>query len=72
MARKISAWIILLSLLVVPFLNWRLGALLWMCACLMYVLQQVFHLRGSFEIERDHGEEDDGIIEEKQSDTDKS
>ena len=39
MTRKIGAWIILILLLVVPFINWRVGALLWMCAWLVYIIQ---------------------------------
>jgi hypothetical protein len=40
--RKFGAWILLVLLLVVPFINWQLGALIWMCAFLVYILQQVF------------------------------
>lgn len=40
--RKLGVWIVLFLLLVVPFFNWQLGALFWMCAFLVYVLQQVF------------------------------
>jgi hypothetical protein len=39
MARKIGAIIILFLLLVVPFLNWRIGAILWMSAWLTYIFQ---------------------------------
>ncbi len=37
--RKISAWIILIILIVTPFVNWRLGAVIWLCAWIIYVLQ---------------------------------
>ena len=43
MSRKIGAWILLILLLVVPFINWRLGALLWMCAWVTYICQGVFN-----------------------------
>ncbi len=42
MLRKIGAWIILFLLLVVPFINWRLGAVLWMCAWLVFICQGLF------------------------------
>lgn len=29
-------------LLGVPFINWRLGAVLWMCAWLVFILQSIF------------------------------
>ena len=45
MSRKIAAWFILILLLVVPFFNWRLGALLWMCAWVTYICQEVFNRR---------------------------
>ncbi len=41
MKRKISAVILLFFLLVVPFLNWRLGAILWMSAWLVYIFQNL-------------------------------
>ena len=43
MIRKISALILLFLLLVVPFINWRLGAVLWMCAWVTYICQGVFN-----------------------------
>ena len=42
MIRKISAWVILAILLVVPFFNWKLGALFWMCAWLVFICQGLF------------------------------
>jgi len=40
--RKTAAWIILTVLIVTPFINWRLGAVIWMCAWIIYILQLVF------------------------------
>ena len=40
--KKIGAWIILFLLLVVPFIHFRTGAIIWMSAFLVYILQQVF------------------------------
>jgi len=42
MKRKIVAWIILVILLVVPFLNWELGAIFWLCAGLVFISQGLF------------------------------
>jgi lysylphosphatidylglycerol synthetase-like protein (DUF2156 family) len=45
MKRKIFAGILLALLIVVPFINWRLGAVLWMCAWLVYIFQNIFSRR---------------------------
>jgi hypothetical protein len=45
MKRKIAAGILLALLLIVPFINWRLGAVLWMCAWLVFILQNTFARR---------------------------
>ena len=45
MIRKAGAWIILILLIVVPFFDWRLGAVLWMCAWLTYICQGLFNKR---------------------------
>ena len=57
MIRKIGAAIILVLLLVVPFFNWRLGAVLWMCAWLTYVCQGLF--KGKQLDEYNNADEDD-------------
>jgi hypothetical protein len=57
MYRKIGAWILLIILLVVPFINWRLGALLWMCAWVTYICQTIFDRKQSSM--HDHGDNDD-------------
>ncbi len=41
--RKISAWSILIALIVVPFINWRIGAVMWLCAWIIYLLQMTFN-----------------------------
>ena len=56
MKRKIGAWIILALLLVVPFFNWKLGALFWMCACLIFIFQGLFKGK-PFEIIEEESEE---------------
>lgn len=45
MKRKIFAGILLVLLIVVPFINWQLGAVLWMCAWLVYIFQNLFSRR---------------------------
>jgi len=40
--RKLITWIILICLLVMPFINWRLGAVIWLCAWIIYILQLFF------------------------------
>ena len=37
--RKIGAAILLVILIGVPFIDWKLGAVLWMCAWLVYIFQ---------------------------------
>lgn len=37
--KKIVVWILLIILIVSPFINWRVGAVIWLCAWIMYVLQ---------------------------------
>lgn len=38
-AKKAITWIILVVLVVTPFVNWRLGAVIWLCAWIIYVVQ---------------------------------
>ena len=40
--RRLVAGILLALLLVIPFINWRLGALMWMSAWLVFILQKLF------------------------------
>jgi hypothetical protein len=37
--KKTAVWILLCLLIVVPFLNWRIGALIWLCAWIIYLLR---------------------------------
>jgi len=39
--RRIGAAMALVILVVTPFFNWRLGALLWMCAWIIHLVQLV-------------------------------
>ena len=40
--RRILAAILLVILIGVPFLDWKLGAVLWMCAWLVFILQNLY------------------------------
>jgi hypothetical protein len=40
--RRISAAILLVVLIVVPFWDWKLGAVLWMCAWLIFIFQNLY------------------------------
>ena len=42
MKKRIVAAIILTLLIVVPFIEWRMGALMWMSAWIIFILQKLF------------------------------
>jgi hypothetical protein len=58
MKRKIAAGILLVLLLIVPFVNWRLGAVLWMCAWLVFILQNIFARRNWHLATKNEGKND--------------
>jgi len=55
--RKFFAIILLVLLLVVPFINWRLGAVFWMCAWLIFIMQKLFS-QNNWKLGNDSNEED--------------
>jgi hypothetical protein len=55
--KRLIAGIILFMLLVTPFLNWRLGAILWMSAWLTFIFQKIF-TKHNWNIGRDEKEHD--------------
>jgi hypothetical protein len=62
--RKFFAVILLFLLIVVPFIDWKLGAVMWMCAWLVFIFQNIFdrkswHLEGK-DNEDDEEEEEEG------------
>ena len=58
--RKFFAVILLIILIGVPFWNWRLGAVLWMCAWLVFIFQNLYSGRNSkFGKNKDPGDEQD-------------
>jgi hypothetical protein len=56
--RKIFAVILLVLLLVVPFINWKLGALFWMSAWIVYIFQNMFS-RQNWRLRGDDNEEEE-------------
>jgi hypothetical protein len=40
--KRVFAAIILIILIGVPFLDWKLGAVLWMCAWLVFIFQNIY------------------------------
>jgi ABC-type transport system involved in cytochrome bd biosynthesis fused ATPase/permease subunit len=54
--RKIFAVILLVLLIGLPFINWKLGAVLWICAWLVFIFQNL--LGHHWKPEEDGGEED--------------
>jgi hypothetical protein len=59
--RKIFAVILLVLLVVVPFINWKLGAVFWMSAWIVYIFQNMFSRQNWRVLE----EEDEENEEEK-------
>ena len=61
--RRIGAGILLILLIVVPFIDWKLGAVLWMCAWLVYIFQNLIPGQ-NWKLGQD-AEEEDGEDEEQ-------
>lgn len=60
--RKIFAVILLAILIIVPFIDWKLGAVFWMCAWLVYIFQNLFpkhHWKFGGDEEQDFAEHED-------------
>ncbi len=55
--RKFFAAALLILLLGVPFIDWKLGAVLWMCVWLIFILQNLFS-KHNWKI-RDNGKQED-------------
>lgn len=55
--RKIFAVILLVLLVVVPFINWKLGAVFWMSAWIVYIFQNMFSRQNWRVLEEDDEEE---------------
>ena len=66
--RKIFAVILLVLLLVVPFFNWKLGAIFWMSAWIVYIFQNMFSRQSwKFRENDEEGEGPEEWIEEENS-----
>jgi hypothetical protein len=68
--RKFFAVILLILLIVVPFINWQLGAVMWMCAWLVFIFQnllsrQTWNLGDKEEEEEDDEDDEDDDEEDK-------
>ena len=59
--RRVFAAILLIILIGVPFLDWKLGAVLWMCAWLVFIFQNLYSGRSYLKPEenKDQGDEED-------------
>jgi hypothetical protein len=58
--RRIFAAILLIILIGVPFWDWKLGAVLWMCAWLVFIFQNLYSGRNwKFGENKDQGDEQD-------------
>ena len=59
MFRKIAAGIILALLLIIPFINWRMGAVFWLCAMIIFVMQGLFNRKNwNLGVPEDDNQED--------------
>ena len=54
------AFILLFLLIVVPFIDWRLGAVMWLCAWLVFIFQNIFS-RHSWNLGDKINEEDENM-----------
>ena len=61
--RRLAAGILLVLLLVIPFIDWRLGAIMWMSAWLVFILQKLFS-RQEWRLGDGDGEKDEISDEE--------
>ncbi len=64
MKKRIMAGTLLVLLIVVPFLDWRIGAVLWMSAWLVFILQKLYS-REEWNLgkDRDDGSDEDNSDE---------
>jgi len=56
--RKVLAAIILILLVGLPFIDWKLGALLWICAWLVFIFQ---NLLGQHRLSETNNDEEDDL-----------
>lgn len=58
--KRFLAIIVLLLLLVVPFFNWRAGAVLWLIAWTVYLVKSLHDKRSVAGGQGENGEEEEG------------
>ncbi len=56
--RKIFAAILLVLLIVLPFIDWKLGAVMWICAWLVFIFQNLLGQHGKSGEEDDSGDDE--------------
>lgn len=56
--RKFFAVILLVLLIGLPFIDWKLGAVLWMCAWLIFMFQKLFP-KHNWKLEEDDDEKNE-------------
>jgi ABC-type transport system involved in cytochrome bd biosynthesis fused ATPase/permease subunit len=64
-ARKIFAAILLVLLIGLPFINWKLGAVLWICAWLVFIFQNLLGHHWKTEKTAEEDDEPENTINEK-------
>ncbi len=64
--RKLFAVILLILLIIVPFIDWRLGAVMWMCVWLVFIFQNLLS-RQTWNIGNKEEEDNDDDKEDKES-----
>ena len=67
--RKIFAVILLVLLVVVPFINWKLGAVFWMSAWIVYIFQNMFSRQNWRVLEEDDDEKSEEWSKEEEDKT---
>ena len=68
--RKFFAVILLILLIIVPFIDWRLGAVMWMCAWLVFIFQKLFSRQTWNLGDKEEEEENEKVVEEHETEED--
>jgi hypothetical protein len=68
--RKFFAVILLILLIIVPFIDWRLGAVMWMCAWLVFIFQKLFSRQDWNLGDKEEEKENEKVVEEHETEED--
>jgi hypothetical protein len=68
--RKFFAVILLILLIIVPFIDWRLGAVMWMCAWLVFIFQKLFSRQDWNLGDKEEEEKNEKVVEEHENEED--